>query len=117
MDSSFKNVDNFGTIDPQKEEDLENEGNLKNDGTLNNEDSLTNERKYRKADYIQRRLCFVNVQSSLHENVVFSVCARMCNATYFIFIILNSISCLDACYHFRLNTSCGVAVTVRSQGL
>ena len=71
MDSSFKNVDNFGTIDPQKEEDLENEGNLKNDGTLNNEDSLTNERKYRKADYVQRRLCFVNVQSSLHENVVF----------------------------------------------
>ena len=25
--------------------------------------------KYRKAEYVQRRVCFVNVQSSLHENV------------------------------------------------
>ena len=30
-------------------------------------------------EYIQRHVCFVNVQSSLHENVVFSVCVRMCN--------------------------------------
>ena len=72
-------------------------------------------KKYHKAEYVQRRVRFVSVQSSLHENVVFSVCARMCNATYFIFIMWNSISGLDACYHFRLNISCGVAVTVRSQ--
>ena len=69
-------------------------------------------KKYRKAEYVQRRVCFVNVQSSLHENVVISVCARMCSAAYVIFIMWNSISGLDACYHFRLNISCGVAVTV-----
>ena len=28
------------------------------------------------AEYVQRCVCFVNVQSFLHENVVFSVCAR-----------------------------------------
>ena len=71
-------------------------------------------KKCRKAEYVQRRVCFVNVQSSLHENVVFSVCARMCSVAYVIFIMWNSISGLDACYHFRLNISCGVAVTVRS---
>ena len=54
------------------------------------------------------------VQLSLHENVVFSVCVRMCNAAYVIFIMWNSISGLDACYHFGLNISCEVAVTVRS---
>ena len=70
--------------------------------------------KYRKAEYVQCRVCFVNVQSSLHENVVFSICARMCNAAYLIFFMLNSISGLDACYHFRLNISCEVAVTVGS---
>ena len=63
------------------------------------------------AEYVQRRVCFVNVQSSLHENVVFSVSARMCNAAYVIFIMWNSISGLDTCYHFRLNISCGVAGT------
>ena len=51
---------------------------------------------------------------SLRENVVFSVYARMCNAAYGIFIMWNSIFGLDACYHFQLNISCGVAVTVRS---
>ena len=25
------------------------------------------EKKYRKAEYVQRRVCFVNVQSSLYE--------------------------------------------------
>ena len=59
-------------------------------------------------------MCFVNVQLSLYENVVFSVCAHMGNAVYVIFIKWNSISGLDAYYHFRLNISCGVAVTVRS---
>ena len=71
-------------------------------------------KKYRKAEYVQCRVCFVNVQSSQQENVVFSVCAHMCNAAYVIFIMWNSISGLDACYHFRLNISCGVAVMVRS---
>ena len=65
-------------------------------------------------EYVQRYVRFVNVQSSVHENVVFSVCARMCNAAYCIFIMWNSISSLDACYHFRLNISCEVAVTVGS---
>ena len=67
-----------------------------------------------QAEHVQRHACFVNVQSSLYENVIFSVCACMCNAAYVIFIMWNSISGKDACYHFRLNISCGVAVTVRS---
>ena len=58
-------------------------------------------------------MCIVNVQSSLHENVFFSVCARMGNAAYIMFIMLNSISRLEAWYHFRFNISCGVAVAVR----
>ena len=77
---------------------------------------LVRQRSYwrRSGEYVQRRVCFVNIQSSLHENVVFSVCECMGNAAYIIFIMWNSISGLDACYHFRLNISCGVAVTVRS---
>ena len=59
-------------------------------------------------------VCFVIVQSSLHENVVFSVCARMDNAAYIMFIIWNSISGLDAWYHFRFNISCGLSVMGRS---
>ena len=85
------------------------------------EDFLKNGEDYKikmpsimKTNNVQRRVCFVNVQSSLHENVVFSVCAHMCNAAYVIFIMWNAISGLDTCYHFRLNISCGVAVTVRS---
>ena len=58
-----------------------------------------------QAEHVQRHACFVNVQSSLYENVIFSVCARMCNAAYVIFILWNSISGFDACYHFRLNIS------------
>ena len=68
--------------------------------------------KYRKVEYVHHCGCFVYLQSSLHKNVVFSVCARMGNAAYIIFIMWNSISGLDTCYHFRLNFSCGVAVTV-----
>ena len=64
-------------------------------------------------EYVQRLVCFVNIRSSLHENIVFSVCVRMGNVAYIIFIMWNSISGLDAWYHFRLNISCGVAVTVR----
>ena len=52
----------------------------------------------------------VNVQSSLHDNIVFSVCGRMVKAAYIMFIMWNSISGLDAWYHFRFNISCGVAV-------
>ena len=66
-----------------------------------------------QVEYVQRHACFVNVQSSLFEKVIFSVCARMCNAAYVIFIMWNSISGLDPWYHFRY-ISCGVAVTVRS---
>ena len=47
--------------------------------------------------------------------VVFSVCARMGNAAYIIFIMWNSIDGLDAWYHFLFNISCGVAVTVSHQ--
>ena len=43
--------------------------------------------KDRKEENVQHRVCFVNVQSSLHENVVFSVSAHMCNAAYVIFIM------------------------------
>ena len=67
-----------------------------------------------KQEYAHGHVYFVYLQSSLHENFVFSVCERMCNAAYVIFIMWNSIYGLDACYHFRLNISCGVAVTVRS---
>ena len=70
-------------------------------------------KKYRKAEYVQHHLCFVNVQLSLHENVVFSVCARMDKAVYIMSIMWNSLSGLDAWYHFRFNISCGVAVMER----
>ena len=69
---------------------------------------------YLSTEYIKRRVCIVNVQWSLHENVIFSVCAPMGNAVYIIFIIWKSISGWDAWYYFRLNISCGVAVRVRS---
>ena len=52
-------------------------------------------KKYSKAEYVRRRVRFVNVQSYLHENLVFSVSARMCNAAYIIPIMWNSISGLD----------------------
>ena len=32
-------------------------------------------KKYRKTEYVQLRVCFINVQSYLHENVLLSVCA------------------------------------------
>ena len=61
----------------------------------------------------QRRVCIVNVQLSLHENVIVSVCASI-DAAYILFIMWNSISRLEPWLHFRFNISCGVAVTVRS---
>ena len=66
------------------------------------------------AEYVQRRECFVNVQSSLHENVIFSVCGCMDNAAYIIFIMWNSISGSESQNHYWFNISCGVAVTVSS---
>ena len=53
--------------------------------------------------------------SSLHENVAFSVCACMGDAAYIRSIMWNSLSCLDAWYHFQFDISYGVAVTVRSR--
>ena len=64
-------------------------------------------------EYVQRRVRFVYLQSSLHENVVFSVCVRMGNARFIIFIMWNSIASLDTWYHFQSNIRCGVAVKVR----
>ena len=55
---------------------------------------------YHKAEYNQRHVCFVNVQSFLHGNVIFSVCLCMGNATCITFIIGNSIFGYDAWYHF-----------------
>ena len=43
----------------------------------------------------QRCVCFVYLQLTLHENVVFSVCARKGDAVYIIFIMWSSISGLD----------------------
>ena len=71
-------------------------------------------KKYCKAEFVQHHVCFVNVQLSLLENVVFSVFARMGKAAYIISIVWNSISGLDTWYHFRFNINYGVAVTVRS---
>ena len=45
---------------------------------------------------------------------LFCLCAYVQCLVCYIFIMLNSISGLDAWYHFRLNISCGVAVMVRS---
>ena len=78
-------------------------------------------KKYRKAEYVKRHVCVLSIysrlsmkMSSLHENVVFSVCAHMGNAAYIIFIMWNSIAGLDTWYLFCFNISCGVAVKVRS---
>ena len=45
---------------------------------------------------------------------LFCLCAYMDNAAYIIFIMWNSISGLDAWYHFWFNITCGVAVMGRS---
>ena len=70
-------------------------------------------KKYRKAEYVQRHVCFVYAELSLHQNVVSSFCAHMGNAAYIIAIMWNSISGLDTWYHFQFNISCGVAGKVR----
>ena len=46
------------------------------------------------AEYVQRRVRFANVELSLPENVVLSVCAHMGNAAYIIFI-------MHVEFHFR----------------
>ena len=58
-------------------------------------------KKYSKAEYVQRRVRFVNKKLSLHVNVVFSACERMGNAAYITFIMWNSISGLYTWYNFR----------------
>ena len=55
-----------------------------------------------------------NIQSSLHENAVFSVCTCVGNAAYIIFIMWNFIFGLDPWYHFQFNIKCGLAVMGRS---
>ena len=47
------------------------------------------------AEYVQHRVCLVIVQLSLHDNVIFSVCTLMDNATYIKFIMWNSISGIE----------------------
>ena len=37
-----------------------------------------------QGEYIQRRVCFVNIQSSLDENVIFSVCVCRVYHTYYV---------------------------------
>ena len=49
--------------------------------------------KYCKAEYVKRSVCFANIQSSLHENVIFSFCARMGNDPYIMFF--------NGEFHFR----------------
>ena len=51
-------------------------------------------RKYRKAEYVQRRVCFVNVQSSLHEKgCFFCLCTHVqCRVCYIYHVE----------FHFRL---------------
>ena len=90
--------------------------NIKTDKPLENQPAcplLKFIKKYHKAEYVQRRVCFVNVHSSLHENVIFFLCACMDNAAYITFIMWNSIFGLFTWY-FHFNISCGVAVMVRS---
>ena len=43
--------------------------------------------KYNKVEYAQPHVCLFYLQSSLHENVVFSVCAHIDNAAYIMFIM------------------------------
>ena len=65
------------------------------------------------AEYVKYCVCYLNVQSSLHDIVAYSVCARMDKVACIMFIMWNSISGLDAWYHFRFIISCGVAVMGR----
>ena len=51
--------------------------------------------KYEKMAVVTASPNYPLQKSSLHENVVFSVCAHMGNAAYLIFIMRNSISGLD----------------------
>ena len=55
--------------------------------------------KYCKAEYVERHVCFVYLELSLHQNVVFFVGACMGIAAYTRFIMRNSISGLDTWYH------------------
>ena len=66
--------------------------------------------------HIQKSVCYSvgavwNMSSTVCASSIHSrLCMKMSSI---IFIMLNSISGLDAWYHFRFNISCGVAVMVR----
>ena len=63
--------------------------------------------KYHNTKCVQRHVYFVNVQLSLCENVVYSVCAPMTNTEYIIPIMWNFLSGLETWNHIRFNISCG----------
>ena len=81
-EDTLKKEDNF-----KHEDDLKNEDHHKNEDDLKTEEDIKNENKLNKNDhnggiwqsgiskslveYVQHRVCFVNVHSSFHLNVVF----------------------------------------------
>ena len=51
-------------------------------------ENLVRQRSYRRCsgEYVHHRVCYVNIQSALHENVAFSVC--VCLGVVFIFVVI-----------------------------
>ena len=70
-------------------------------------DQLVRQRSYwrRIGEYVQRHVCFDNIQSSLKENFIFSVCA-LCGQCR-----IHHIYHME--FHFRFNIISGVAVRVK----
>ena len=68
---------------------------------------LVRQRSYwrRIGEYVQRHVCFDNIQSSLKENVIFSVCA-LCGQCR-----IHHIYHME--FHFWFNIISGVAVRVK----
>ena len=64
----------------------------------------------RSGECVQRRVRFVNIQSSLH----FCLCVYVQCRVWYIYHVEFHFRLLDTCYHFWLNISCGVVVMVRS---
>ena len=58
-------------------------------------------------------VCALSIYSRLCMKMSSFLSLCMGNAAYITFIIWNSITGLNAWYHFRFNISCGVAVMVR----
>ena len=75
---------------------------------------------YRKCFFSSCKF-FRNMSSAVCASSMYSrLCMKMSSFLFVracavprIFIMWNSISGLDTCYHFRLNISCGVAATVK----